>query len=102
SGSMTTAGGDGAFRFGGLAVSNGSNPLTTTVEDAAGNRATFTLSITKIDTAVDPVGGDNIVLAEGAGWLAQQAVLIDLRQDNGSRRLRFNVSASFDTTDADV
>jgi RHS repeat-associated protein len=38
-------------------------------------------------------------LAEGAGFVVQSSVPVDLRQDQGARTLHFNVSAAFDTSD---
>jgi RHS repeat-associated protein len=101
-GATTTAGLEGFFSFSSLAVTSGLNPFTTTATDAAGNQAVFSISITRVDQAVDPVGGDTIELAESSGWLSQQAFLIDLGQAAGSRRLSFEVNAAFDTSDSDA
>jgi RHS repeat-associated protein len=91
---VTTSDAAGAFAFPGVSLAAGANAFTAQATDAAGNTSSFDCTVTRADV---PAG--TLTLAEGTNFLTQATVPVVLGQQQGTRKLRFDLEASFDHTD---
>jgi YD repeat-containing protein len=89
-GATTTSNGAGAFSFAGVALAEGNNRFTVRATDAAGNMSQAVRTIARVT---------EMNLAEGNAFVVETTVPVVLGQTQGTRTVRFDVEASFDTTD---
>lgn len=89
-----TANNTGAFTLLGIPLRLGDNIFTIKASDLAGNTAQFSRTITRSPVA------DGIVLAEGDRFVTEHSETVALGQLLGTRTIRFDLAADFDTTAA--
>ena len=91
-GLVTTADASGQFQFSGVSLNIGDNNFTAAVTDIAGNQSQQALTVHRIQIP------NSLVLQEVDQLVVESTQLIVLGQDQGSRTLRFDIEANFDTT----
>ena len=91
-GATTTADTTGLYAFSGFALAEGTNQISVTMTDRAGNQGHVVQTITQ-------QGADgSILLKENSSWVVDVSTPIDLATTAGTRTLRLTLEPQFDTT----
>ena len=93
-GRTTTADASGRYAFAGVPLAEGPNTFDASVTDAMGRVTNASRIVVR-----QPLPAGSQVLAEGARFQTQIAIPVDLGQAEGSRKIRFDLDAGFDTSD---
>jgi RHS repeat-associated protein len=91
-GATTTADTVGDFTIGNVPLELGDNSFTVRATDRAGNASSFMRQFTRLDP-------NAILLQERNNFVVQTTAQVELGQPAGTRTIRFDVVAEFDTTD---